>query len=200
VLLDEFVPEHDFGEVHSTRLSAPPERALEEIKLANLDEMPLVRWLFAVRSIPARLGGKRGLPSEKAKPLYRQMLDFGFILLAEEPGRELVFGGIGQMFKMSGGLTPVFRDADEFAAFMEPGYAKVAMNFSAGRVDGSTELRTETRVLATDAASRRRFGRYWRLIRPGSALVRQSWLGAAKRRTKPGPEVWNGKQGCASGP
>jgi hypothetical protein len=35
------------------------------------------------------------------------------------------------MFKMSGGLTPVFRDADEFAAFAEPGYAKtLSENFS----------------------------------------------------------------------
>ena len=183
-MLDRFVPEYDFGEVHSTRLSAPPERALEEIKQVNLGEMPFVRLLFAMRSIPARVGGKRGLPSDKAESLYEQMLDFGFVLLADVPGRELVFGGIGRMFKASGGLKPVFRDADEFVAFGEPGYAKVATNFSVGRVDGSTELRTETRVLATDAASRRRFGRYWRLIRPGSALVRRSWLGAAKRRAE----------------
>jgi hypothetical protein len=185
VLLDKFVPEYDFGEVHSTRLSAPPKRALEEIKLVNLGEISLVRLLFAIRSIPARVGVKWGLPSEKAESLYEQMLDFGFVLLAEEPGRELVFGGLVQMFKASGGLKPVFRDADEFVAFGEPGYAKVAMNFSVGRVDGSTELCTETRVLATDAASRRRFGRYWWLIRPGSALVRRSWLGAAKRRAEP---------------
>jgi hypothetical protein len=184
VPLDTFVPEYDFGEVHSVRLCAPPERALEKIKLVNLGEMPFVRLLFAVRSIPAYVGRKRGLPSEKAVPLYEQMLNFGFVLLAEEPGRELVFGGIGQMFKASGGLTPVLRNADDFVAFGDPGYAKVAMNFSADRVDGSTELRTETRVLATDAVSRRRFSRYWWLIRPGSALVRRSWLGAAKQRAE----------------
>jgi hypothetical protein len=57
------------------------------------------------------------------------------------------------------------------------------MNFSVWPVDSGSELRTETRVLVTDAASRRRFGRYWRLIRPGSALVRRNWL-AAKRRTE----------------
>jgi len=115
------------------------------------------------------------------EPLYGQMLDFGFVTIAEEPGRELVFGGIGQMFEVSGGLTPVFRGASEFFAFQEPGYAKVAMNFSARRVEFGTELRTETRVLATDADSRRRFGRYWRLIWPGSALIRRNWLAAAKR-------------------
>jgi hypothetical protein len=58
------------------------------------------------------------------------------------------------------------------------------MNFSARPLESGSELRTETRVVATDAASRRRFGRYRRLIQPGSALVRRGWLAAAKRRAE----------------
>jgi hypothetical protein len=112
------------------------------------------------------------------------LLDFGFVPIGEEPGRELVMGGIGQMFKASGGRMPIFRDASEFVAFGESDYAKVAMNFSVRPVQAGSELRTETRVLATGAAARRRFGRYWRLIRPGSALIRRSWLAAAKRRAE----------------
>ena len=184
MLLGEFVPEYDFGEVHSARVCAPPERALSAVKLVKLGEMPLVRLLFVVRSIPAYGAGKRGLPSDGWESLYEQMLDFGFVLLAEEPAREVVFGGIGQMFRASGGSRPVFRDAEGFLAFGEPGYAKVAMNFSVEALAGGAELRTETRVLATDAASRLRFGRYWRLIMPGSALVRRNWLTAAKRRAE----------------
>jgi hypothetical protein len=184
VLLEELIPENDFGEVHSARLWAPPEGALSAIKQVTPGEMPLVRLLFAVRSIPAYVVGKRGLPTDRTEPLYEQMLDFGFVLLAEEPGREVVFGGIGQMFEVSGGLRPVFGDADEFVAFQEPGYAKVAMNFSVEAWADGTKARTETRVLATDAASHRRFGRYWRLIRPGSASIRRSWLAAAKRRAE----------------
>jgi hypothetical protein len=60
MLLEELVPEYDFGEVHSTRLSAPPEDALGAVTLVELDEMPLVRLLFAVRSIPAYVAGKGG--------------------------------------------------------------------------------------------------------------------------------------------
>ena len=108
--------------------------------------MPLVRLLFAVRSLPAHVVGKRAFhPTE---PLFGQMLDFGFVSIVEEPGRELIFGGIGQMFKASEGLTPVFRDASELVAFLEPGYAKVAINSFAMPVEFGTELRTETRVLA----------------------------------------------------
>jgi hypothetical protein len=45
-------------------------------------------------------------------------------------------------------------------------------------------------VVATDAASRRRFGFYWRLIQPGSALVRRGWLAAAKRRAERAASGW----------
>lgn len=154
------------------------------MKLVGLGEMPLARVLFAARSVPAYVAGMRGLPVANTGPLYGRMLDFGFVPAGEEPGRELVVGGIGQMFRASGGRTHAFRDAPEFAAFEEPGHAKVAMNFSVWPAGSGSELRTETRALATDAASRRRFGRYWRLIRPGSALVQRDWLAAAKRRAE----------------
>jgi hypothetical protein len=61
---------------------------------------------------------------------------------------------------------------------------KSAMNFSVEPLDGGTLLRTETRVLTTDPASRRAFGRYWLLIKPGSAEVRRGWLRAARRRAE----------------
>ena len=60
------------------------------------------------------------------------------------------------------------------------------MSFSAEAAEGGASLITETRVMTTDPASRRRFGRYWRVIRPGSAAVRRSWLAAAKPRAEEG--------------
>jgi hypothetical protein len=145
--------------------------------------MPLVRLLFAVRSLPARLAGKRGLPADSAVALYEQLAR-RFVPLAEDPGREVVVGGIGQMWRLAGGDSPAFRDASGFVGFREPGYAKVATNFSALPLGDITELRTETRVLTTDPASRRAFGRYWRIIRPWSGLIRRSWLRAARRRAE----------------
>jgi hypothetical protein len=55
---------------------------------------------------------------------------------------------IGQMFKVRG-ETPIIRDAREFVAFEEPGYAKAAMNFFVGFADRGTLLSTETRVMTT---------------------------------------------------
>ena len=45
---------------------------------------------------------------------------------------------------------------------------------------------TETRVHANDARSRRLFARYWRVIYPGSALIRRMWLRAIERRATAG--------------
>jgi hypothetical protein len=45
-------------------------------------------------------------------------------------------------------------------------------------------LTTETRVYATDASTRRRFALYWRVIYPGSALIRRMWLRAIAHRAQ----------------
>ena len=59
------------------------------------------------------------------------------------------------------------------------------MNFRVEtRPDGDCDLTTETRVLATGPAAARRFAAYWRLIYPGSALIRRMWLLAIARRWK----------------
>jgi hypothetical protein len=50
--------------------------------------------------------------------------------------------------------------------------------------NGETVLTTETRVYATDAATRKRFALYWRVIYPGSALIRVMWLRAIRNRAE----------------
>ena len=79
----------------------------------------------------------------------------------------------------------LFRSAEDFKAIREPGFAIAAMNFlieDAG--PGACTVTTETRVYAIDAPERRRFARYWRVIYPGSALIRRMWLRAVKRRAE----------------
>ena len=45
-------------------------------------------------------------------------------------------------------------------------------------------LTTETRIHVSDPISRRRFERYWRLVRPFSGIIRRRVLVAAKRRAE----------------
>jgi len=117
----------------------------------------------------------RGMRGAARRPVLEEALRT-FSVLADVPGRELVVGAVGRPWQLRGGGRP---DAD-FRAFDEPGYAKMAMDF---RLDGGL-LTTETRVLLTDAAARRRFRAYWLVIRPFSGLIRRVWLRAIKRRAE----------------
>jgi len=120
--------------------------------------------------------------SDGKQPML-DLLSTGFETLHDEPPRELVLAGIGSTDKGPGlarGAGP-----GAFAAFDRPGYIKVACNFrieDAG--EGWSLLTTETRVLATDPAMLRAFGVYWRIISPGSALIRREWLKAVRRRAE----------------
>jgi hypothetical protein len=60
-----------------------------------------------------------------------------------------------------------------------------AMNFLVtpdGR--GGSHVSTETRVRAADRAVARNFAIYWRLIHPGSDIIRRMWLRAIKTRAE----------------
>jgi hypothetical protein len=80
--------------------------------------------------------------------------------------------------------NPVFRSIppDQFAAFAEPGYVKIAWTLRADPIDdGSSVFRTETRALATDPFARTRFRAYWSFLSPGIWLIRRMMLGPVKK-------------------
>ncbi len=78
----------------------------------------------------------------------------------------------------------------EFADYREQGAVKMAFNFRAEDAgDGWSTVTTETRVLATDDLTRRGMGRYWRLIVPGSGLLRFQWLDGIKKRAESMPNA-----------
>ena len=80
----------------------------------------------------------------------------------------MVFGGLLQPWRLTGGEPAPELDAAALRAWDAPGWIKVAMDFRLTPTGGGTELSSETRVTATDDASRTAFARYWRVIRHGS--------------------------------
>jgi len=186
MLLDNFLPVYDFGEVHVIVVHAPPGRIFRAIKEFTPAEIPLLRTLLQIRSLPARLAGKGGVRLAGGHSLFEQFLNAGFVLLAEEMDRELVVGRIGQFWKMWGGLFPKIADTGEFLAFDRPGYAKAAVNFYVHKSsdDGCVTVSTETHIFVPDPITRKKFAAYWRMIYPGSAFIRRMWLRAIKRRVE----------------
>ena len=107
----------------------------------------------------------------------------GWGVLAEKPGRKIVLGAVAQPWT----ANPVFRGLppDEFAGFREPGFVKIVWNLRADTIGPSCSVfRTETRAVATDAAARAKFRKYWALVSPGIWLIRRLSLGPLKREAE----------------
>lgn len=184
--LNYFLPSHEFYEVHAVTVNASPERVFAALKgLTIADLSPLIFLLADIRFLPARLLKKPAPPSPRNGPFLEQLYKNGFIPLAEEPDCEIVFGLVGQFWKLSGGVEPSIPDAEAFLAFDDPAFAKVAANLMV-RADkqGRTRCSTETRIHVPDPSTRRKFAFYWRIISLGSAFIRVLWLKAIKRKAE----------------
>jgi hypothetical protein len=169
VLIDRFMPRYDHVERHRIHVQATPERAYAAIREIDLGRSGLVRLLFGFRGI-----------RETRRVTLDDLVRRGFILLGEEPGEEIALGVVGQFWTPRGGLVRV--EPEAFTTFEEPGYAKAAWNFRVRPAwEGSCLVTTETRVLSTDARSRRRFRRYWRVVRPFSGAIRGRSLDLIRR-------------------
>jgi hypothetical protein len=199
--LDDFVPRYQFDEHHEILVHAAPERVWWAVKTVTAEEITFFRTLTWLRN-PRRSwrpAEENILAPRADRPILDTALSSGFVLLAEEPNRELVVGTL----VIAPRRPP---PGAHFAAISGPGHAKAALNFHVepqGGGDGAEKgggpggesgggeegtgwslLSTETRVFATDPVTRRRFAAYWRVIYPGSALIRIEWLRAIRRRAE----------------
>jgi hypothetical protein len=177
VLIDRFLPKYDVVEHHETSVDAPVEKTYGAMKSLDLARSPVVLALLAVRGLPTLFTGA-------VKPKRRlgldEILQSGFVVLAEEPDREIVLGVVGRFWQLSSGIHRI--EAEEFSGFDAPGLCKAAWNFLvSARAGGGSTVMTETRVLCTDDEARRKFTRYWRLVGPFSALIRRILLRRLKR-------------------
>jgi len=170
-LIDEFMPEYDFNEVHAVTVAAAQSTVRSALDDWRPSESFLWRWLLRLRG----LGGPAGTLRQWAE-------SNGFLRLAESE-TEVVYGQAGRFWAPNerGSLVSP-KSAEEFLALKDPGYAVAAMNI---RVDAlgpdRSRLHTETRVRGLSPGARRRFRLYWLLIRPFSGLLRRSMLNGIKR-------------------
>ena len=195
--LDAVMPAWQFSERHEIRIHADAARVERAARAVTAREIRLFRLLTWIRN--PRLSSSRQRANILAAPADRPILDValgsGFMMLAEEPQRELVFGTLvlvpeeirrlpaGELRRLRQEFTPA-----KFRALAKPGYAKAVMSFRLEDEGGGwTRLVTETRIFTTDDHARHRFAVYWRTIYPGSALIRRMWLRAIRARAEQEP-------------
>ena len=169
-LLDQFMPVYDIVERHHIRVEAPVAVTFAAARDQDLLRSPGIRAIFRARELLLR-----STPDESARPrrLVEQMKGLGWGVLAEIPGREIIMGAVTEPWESDVTFRTLAPDA--FATYDEPGHVKIAWTLRADpHGTSASDFRTETRAVATDAAARTRFQRYWALVSPGVALIR--WL------------------------
>lgn len=154
--LDEFLPTYEFKTRHQVPVTVDPVMADRALRELTFKEVPLVRVLLLARGIGRKRAGDAVLTTMVPRAT----------VVEDVPGEGIVLSLTGHFWRLRGrGSEPPARAVVDFRA-----------------VPGS--LTTETRVHVADPGSRRKFTRYWRVIRPFSGLIRRSILRAAKRRAE----------------
>jgi hypothetical protein len=191
LLIDRQLPRFEARALSTVAVDADTEQTYRAVRALDPElvgqSVPFMRMMGQLRQLPVRIAA---IPQKAAPPapeaLTGEQYRDAFLLIDEEPGVEFVIGMIGKF------MSPTqmeFRRFDplDFAAFAEPGYGKVAVNFLVLPYGtGRSLLCTETRTATTDPVSASRFRRYWKVIGPFASYIMRHWLTLAKQHAEQG--------------
>ena len=166
--VDRFMPKWDLRKEHETIVRAPAKVVFEVAQHFNLESIPLIRAIFWLR---AKL--LRASYSPMTRGIVEETMSMGWRMLDCLADRELIMGSATQPW--IGRVTFRGIPPEKFPDFNEPDYVKIVWTFEAEPLGSDlTRLRTQTRVLATDAQARAKFKSYWRKFGIGIRIIR--WL------------------------
>lgn len=171
MLIDNFLPQYDINARYQINVHTSLSDAYLAVRSLDMCNSKIVRWLYRLRGLP------------RSDFTLDGMLKWGFVLLADKPSQELVFGLIGRFWTPAPKIQRI--KADAFTTFNKPGFAKAVGNIAFfAQSDGSLRVTTETRVHCLDHTSRQRFFLYWLLISPFSGIIRKEWLRLIKQKAE----------------
>lgn len=171
-LLDRVMPAYDVAERHHIDVAAPAAVTFAAACEQDLMGLPLAKAIFKAREV--LLGSERDM-TIRPRGLLALTKSIGWGVLAEIPDREIVMGAVTQPWRADVVFRPL--PPNEFIEFDEPDYVKITWTLRADATGSNTSIfRTETRALATDAAARSKFRRYWACLSPGIILIRHASL------------------------
>lgn len=179
MLIESALPAYDTMIAEQVLVAADPATTFQAARSLDLltVQTPLLSASMWIRALPQRLLRKATPPPSR---LVMSEIELpGWLPLGERPNQELAFGAVGKFWR------PVIEWRDvapvDFAGFAEPGWGKIAANFAVAPYGaGHTLLSYQCRTATTDPGSRRRFVRYWWLVRPFVAHIMRATLNAIK--------------------
>lgn len=170
-----YLAEPRHTEINRIFVKAKPEVAWEAIRHFDASTIPWIRLLFAIRTIPEKLSGKYNLHEDNRIGIDQIAENGkGFMIVREEPGKEVVVGSVGQFWHLNIPFATV--KPGEFRNFNQPGWGKLAWaTVVEPFLDGST-ISLELRTTATDEHSWKKLKNYYRIIGMGSRPIRSSLM------------------------
>jgi hypothetical protein len=175
-LLDRFVPVADVRERFETTVRAPAPLVLRVAAEFDMQSIAAVRAIIRLREL---LLGTGRQPRRRPQGIVAETTSLGWGMLDERPDA-IVCGARCQPWLADVRFRPLA--PDRFASYAAPGEVKIAWTLEVEEIaPGLTRLAQETRAVATDAAARRRFLRYWRWARFGIVGIRLLLLPAVRR-------------------
>lgn len=178
-LLDEIMPEYQFYEMHSARIYAQPRQVLDAVRQSTFGDMRSLTMLLKVRGAVVREGPRAANAFARDRRILDAFSASGYACGGDD--HEIVVAGGANL---RAGRPITVSTLQEFADYREPGSIRMAFGFHVEETGGGwSRLTTETRVAAVDDSGRG-MARYWRLIVPGSGLLRRQWLDGIRRRAE----------------
>lgn len=179
-LIDRVMPVYDVVERHHVQVAAPADITVAAAGEQDLMALPIVRAIFRAREVV--LGSEPGTTTHP-RGLLAMTKSLGWGVLADAPGREVVMGAVTQPWEANVVFRPL--PPHQFVAFDDPDYVKIVWTLRTDPIGADASIfRTETRAVATDAAARAKFRRYWSFLSPGIILIRWASLGPLKREAE----------------
>lgn len=179
-LLDRFVPGPDVRERFETTVRAPARVVMEVATAFDMQSPPLVRAIFRLREAVLR-----SAPHSPRAPqgILEETTRLGWGRLAEEQGRWVACGARCQPWLADVKFVAI--PPQDFAGYAKPDEVKIAWSLEAiETAPNVTRFAQETRAVATDAAARAKFLRYWRWARFGIVAIRLLMLPAVRREAE----------------
>jgi hypothetical protein len=177
--LDDIMPQYSGSERHSARIYARPGQVMQGVRQSTFGDMKSLVTLLKVRAAVLRIPYQNTADLQD-KRIVDSFAASGYLL--DETEHEIVMYRVGNVRATR---PPEVRTLQEFADYREPGGVKMAFDFNVEDAgEGWSTLTTETRVAGIDGLSSGKGTGYWRLILPGSGLLRRQWLDGIKTRAE----------------
>ena len=183
-----FIPTPDVRDHHEIVIDAPADLVFFDATRLDLQSMPVVRAIFRIRGWLLRDTFE---PPRKPLGIVADTMVLGWGLLAHSPCRAIVMGAAARPWTRNVTFRTI--PQEEFATFAEPDYVKIVWTLEADPIGPErTRFRTETRVVATDAAARRKFFWYWKAFGLGVRFIRWNMLRELRRKALKHHHDWGG--------